>query len=253
MAKTVVGDPTTAGREVADLAIEHGDGDWCVLDEGAKLALTGAQLFLGAFALGNVGGEAENIMRSARCVAHEGEFHVCPNQAAIPEEIALVDVEMIDLAGDQPLKRVQIRLDVIRVSEFVKHAERTQLVGSAAEHAPVSWVNSGVTVFNLADRDAKFSAFKHGAEFLFAFTDGAFIGTALRDVQKGDDRTDGLPASEKRMGPVFDGEAGAITAPEDFVIGMRAFAGAIPMNNAAVLHRERSAIGVGMMEEQVAV
>jgi hypothetical protein len=194
MAKTVVCDPAAAGRKVAYLPVEHRHGDWGVFDEGAEMALAGAQLLLGALALGNVGGEAENIMRSACCVAHEGEFHVCPNQAAIPEEIALVELEMIDFAGDQPLKRVQIRLDVIRVSEFVKHAERTQLVGCAAEHAPVSRVNSGVTVFNLADRDAEFSAFKHGAEFLFAFTDDEFIGSALRNIQKGDDRADSLPA-----------------------------------------------------------
>jgi len=83
MAKAVVGDPSTAGCEIADAAIEHGDGDGGVLDEGAELALAGAQLFLDALALGNVGGEAENILRLTSGVPQEGKFDVGPNEAAI--------------------------------------------------------------------------------------------------------------------------------------------------------------------------
>src|SRR6266849_2409853 len=109
MAKTVVCDPAAAGRKVAYLPVEHSHGDGSVLNEGAEMALAGAQLFFSALAFGNVGGQAENILRLARTIAQEGKFDFCPNEPAIPEEIPLVEVAMIEFAAGQPLKRVQIR------------------------------------------------------------------------------------------------------------------------------------------------
>jgi hypothetical protein len=70
-----------------------------ILDEGAELALAGPQLFLCLLAFGDVGGEPENILRLARSIALEGEFDARTNETAVPEEIALLDVEAIDFAS----------------------------------------------------------------------------------------------------------------------------------------------------------
>src|ERR1700719_1182473 len=253
MAKSVVSDPTVAGREVADVAIEHGHGDGSVFDEGAELALAGAQLFLGALALGNVSGKAENVLRCARGIAQKGKFYAGRNAATVPQEVALVKVEMIELSFDHALKSVQIQLDVIRMSELVKHADGNRLFGGAAEHAPVSGVDREAAIFDLGDGNSEFSAPEDGAEFLLAFTDGEFIGPALRDVQKGDHRTDRLPTSAQRVGPVFDREAGAIASPKDFVVGMRALSRTKRLNDAAVLNSEWCAVGMGMVKKQVTV
>ncbi len=110
-----------------------------------------------------------------------------------------------------------------------------------------------MTIFQFGDRNPEFSALKDASEFLLAFTDGQFKGSALGSIQKCDDRADGFASSENRMGPVFDREAGAIAAPEDFVIGMGVFAGPKRINNGALSYRERRAIGVRMMEQQMGV
>jgi len=189
------------------------------------------------FALGNVGGLAENILRLTRRIAQKGEFHARPNQASIPQEVALVDVEVIDLAGDQFLERIPVLLQVIRMGEPVKHAGKTEFLCRAAKHATVSGVNGDATIFQFGDRNPEFSALKDASEFLLAFTNGQFKGSALGSIQKCDDRADGFASSENRMGPVFDRKAGAIAAPEDFVIGMGVFAGPKRINNGALSYR----------------
>src|SRR6202021_3109748 len=169
MAKSVGSDPTVAGREVADVAIEHGHGDGSVFDEGAELALAGAQLFLGTLAFSNVGGKAEDVLRCARGVAQEGKFHTGGNAATVPQDVALVKVEMVELAFDHPLKSVHIQLDVIRMSELVKHADGTHLLGGSTEHAPVGGVDGEAAIFDLGDGNSELRPFESGGEFLFAF------------------------------------------------------------------------------------
>src|SRR5260370_37453261 len=55
------------------------------------------------------------------------------------------------------------------------------------------------------------------------------------------------------MRRVFDRETAAVGAPENFIIGVRAFFGTKGMNHAAILHRERRAVRVRVMEEQMGV
>src|SRR5258705_2464729 len=123
------------------------------------------------------------------------------------------------------------------MGEPVKHAGKTEFICRAAKHATVSGVNGDMTIFQLGDRNPEFSALKDASEFLLAFTDGQFKGPALGSIQKCDDRADGFASSENRMGPVFDREAVATTAPEDFVIGMGVFAAPKPINNARHSYR----------------
>ena len=48
----VLGEPSSAGGDVAEVAVEHGDGGGGVLDEGLEA-------FLGGAAGGDVGGEGD--------------------------------------------------------------------------------------------------------------------------------------------------------------------------------------------------
>src|SRR5258708_29080198 len=120
----------------------QGQGEGRLLDEGGVWALARAQLFFAALRLGNFGGQAENILGLTRRIAQKGEFHARPNQASIPQEVALVDVEVIDLAGDQLLERIPVLLQVIRMGEPVKHAGKTEFLCRAAKHATVSGVDA---------------------------------------------------------------------------------------------------------------
>src|SRR5208337_2497553 len=80
----VVGDPAAAGGNIPDVAIEHGDRDGSILDEGPKLPFAGSKFVFGTFAVGDVRGKAKNIFRFAGGVAQEGEFDAGPNEPAIP-------------------------------------------------------------------------------------------------------------------------------------------------------------------------
>src|ERR1700739_2165553 len=159
----------------------------------------------------------------------------------------------IKFAPGQRLVGFHVPLDIIRMSELVKNVDRADLLGGATEHAPVCGVDRYVPIVDLRDSDSQLGAFKYRAEFLLTFADGALESMALRDIQKGDHAANRLAVPEQWMRPVFDREGGAITAPEDLVIGMGVFPGAIGVNNLAVLHGERSPIGVRMMEQQMAV
>src|SRR5260370_22890201 len=110
----------------------------------------------------------------------------------MPAEIPRLNMEAVNFALSQRLVRLQVPFDVIRVSEFVKYADRAHLLGGAAEHAPVGRVDRDVAIFDFGDGDPDLGAFKDGAEFLLAFADGAFKRMALGNIQKSDHRTDGL-------------------------------------------------------------
>jgi len=126
-----------------------------------------------------VGGLAENILRLTRRIAQKGEFHARPNQASIPQEVALVDVEVIDLAGDQFLERIPVLLQVIRMGEPVKHAGKTEFLCRAAKHATVSGVNGDATIFQFGDRNPEFSALKDASEFCSLSRMASSKGSAL--------------------------------------------------------------------------
>jgi len=160
---------------------------------------------------------------------------------------------MINFAPRQRLEGVQVPLNVIRMSEFVKDADRAHLVGGAAEHALVCRVDSEAAILDLGDGNSNLSTFEDRAEFLLAFTDGQLEGAALRDIQKGDHGADGLAAAGDRMSPVFDGETCTVAAPEHFVIGMKAPPGTKCLNDAAIFRGKLRPISAGMMAKRVEV
>src|SRR5260370_15597099 len=108
-------------------------------------------------------------------------------------------------------------------------------------------------MFQFGVPNPEFGDLKDASEFFLVFADGQFKGSALGNIQKCNDRADGFARSENRMGPVFDREASAIAAPEDFVTGMGVFAGPKRINNGALSYRERRPIGVRMIEQQMGV
>src|SRR5260370_4070354 len=103
----------------------------------------------------------------------------------MPAEIPFLNMEAVNYALSQRLVRLQVPFDVIRVSEFVKYADRAHLLGGAAEHAPVGRVDRDVAIFDFGDGDPDLGAFKDGAEFLLAFPHAAFKRMALGNIQKG--------------------------------------------------------------------
>src|SRR5271168_3161726 len=76
---------------------------------------------------------------------------------------------------------------------------------------------------------------------------------ALGNVDEGHHRADNFPTAVDRMGPVFGGKAGAVTAPENFVFDVSAFYAPKGLVNVAVFHGVMRPILPSVVDEGVHV